>query len=269
MTLRRNNVSISGRDEGATLVFAHGFGCDQRLWRWVAPAFEERYRVVVFDYAGSGNAEASAYSEARYSSLEGYADDVVGVVEALDRGPVVFVGHSVSSMIGVLAANRHPELFSHLVLLCPSPYYFNQPPEYRGGFEREEIEGLLDLMDKNPAGWAGFLAPLVMQNPERPELEAELHESFCTMDPQVARTFAKATFFTDSRRDLARVRTPSLILQCREDAVAGPEVGRYVHGQIEGSRMMLLDASGHCPHVSHPAVTIAALQEYLRDENVL
>ena len=265
MTLRRHNVTITGRQDGPTLVFAHGFGCDQRLWRWVAPAFEDRYRVVAFDYAGSGRAEAGAYSEARYASLQGYADDAVAVVEAVEGGPVVFVGHSVSEMIGVLAAVRRPELFAHLVLLCPSPCYLNHPPTYRGGFEREEIEGLLDLMDKNPSGWAGFLAPLVMQNPDRPELEAELHESFCTMDPLVARTFAEATFFTDSRRDLSRVRTPTLVLQCREDAVAGPEVGGYVHREIEGSRMVILDATGHCPHVSHPAVTIAALQDYLRE----
>lgn len=164
--LQRNHVTISGLEEGATLVFAHGFGCDQRLWRWVAPAFETQFRVVVFDYVGSGQADAGAYSEARYAGLEGYASDVVEVVEALECGPVVFVGHSVSAMIGVLAALRRPELISHLVLLCPSACYLNHPPQYRGGFERAEIEGLLDLMDKNPAGWAGFLAPLVMANPE-------------------------------------------------------------------------------------------------------
>lgn len=267
--LRRNNVTVSGREEGTTLVFAHGFGCDQHLWRWVAPAFEEQFRVVMFDYVGSGKADAEAYTEARYAGLEGYASDVVEVVEALDRGPVVFVGHSVSAMIGVLAAIRRPELFSHLVLLCPSACYLNHPPEYRGGFERAEIEGLLDLMDKNPAGWAGFLAPLVMANPERPELEAELKDSFCKMNPRVARRFAEATFFADNRKDLPHLRKPTLILQCREDAIAGSEVGRFAHEQISGSRMVTLDASGHCPQVSHPAETIKALRDYLRAEGLL
>lgn len=267
--LQRNNVTVSGREDGPTLVFAHGFGCDQRLWRWVAPAFEERFRVVVFDYVGSGKADAEAYSEERYARLEGYASDVVEVVEALECDPVIFVGHSVSGVIGVLAAIRRPELFSHLVLLCPSACYLNHPPEYSGGFERAEIEGLLDLMGKNPAGWAGFLAPLVMANPERPELEAELHESFCKMDPRVARQFAEATFFSDNRQDLSRLRKPALILQCREDAIAGPEVGRFAHEQIAGSRMVTLDATGHSPHVSHPEETIAAMSDYLREEGLL
>jgi sigma-B regulation protein RsbQ len=235
----------------------------------VAPAFEAHFRVVAFDYVGSGQADPEAYSEARYAGLEGYASDVVEVVEALECGPVVFVGHSVSGMIGVLAAIRRPELFSHLVLLCPSACYLNHPPEYRGGFERASIEGLLDLMDKNPASWAGFLAPLVMANPERPELEAELNDSFCKMNPRVARQFAEATFFSDNRQDLPRLQKPTLILQCQEDAVAGPGVGRFIHEQIAGSRMMTLGARGHCPHVSHPAETIAAIRDYLRGEGLL
>jgi sigma-B regulation protein RsbQ len=267
--LQRNNVTISGKAGKATLVFAHGFGCDQRLWRWVAPAFEAEARVVVFDYVGSGLADAEAYNEARYAGLDGYATDAVEVVEALECGPVVFVGHSVSAMIGVMAAIRRPELFSHLVLLCPSACYLNHPPEYYGGFEQEDIEGLLDLMDKNPAGWAGFLAPLVMANPDRPELEAELRESFCTMDPRVARQFAEVTFFSDNRMDLPHLQKPTLILQCREDAIAGPDVGRFVHENIAGSSLVILEAWGHCPHVSHPKETITALRDYLRKEGLL
>jgi sigma-B regulation protein RsbQ len=266
--MRRNHVTVSGRPDGRTVVFAHGFGCDQRLWRWVAPAFEERWRVVAFDFVGSGRADLEAYSETRYAGLDGYAQDVVEVIEAVVGQPVVFVGHSVSAMIGVLAAIRRPELFSHLVLVCPSACYLNYPPEYRGGFERAEIEGLLDLMDKNPAGWAGFLAPVVMANPDRPELEAELRESFCAMNPRVARQFAEVTFFSDNREDLGRLRTPTLILQCREDAVANPEVGQFVHRQIAGSRLVTLDAWGHCPHVSHPQETTAALREYFRLEGL-
>lgn len=238
------------------------------MWRWVAPAFEADFRVAVFDYVGSGKSDPDAYTEARYGRLDGYAGDVVEVVEALDCGPVVFVGHSVSGMIGVLAAIRRPELFSHLILLCPSACYLNHGTEYRGGFERSEIEGLLDLMDKNPAGWAGFLAPLVMANPDRPELQAELHENFCKMNPRVARQFAAATFFSDNRQDLPHLRKPTLILQCREDAVAGPAVGRYAHEQIAESRMVTLEAWGHCPQVSHPVETTTALRDYLREEGL-
>jgi len=267
--LQRNNVTVSGREGGTTLVFAHGFGCDQKLWRWVAPAFEASCRVVLFDYVGSGKSDLAAYSEAKYASLDGYATDVIEIVDELRTGPVVFVGHSVSSMIGVVAATRRPDLFSHLVLLSPSACYLNHPPEYRGGFERGDIEGLLDLMEKNPAGWAGFLAPIVMQNPDRPELEAELHESFCAMDQRIARTFAEATFFTDSREDLAKVRTPTCVLQCREDAVASPEVGRFVHEHIAGSRMVIFGAWGHAPHVSHPAETTAAIRDYLTESGLL
>lgn len=264
--LQRNHVTVSGRVEGTTLLFAHGFGCDQRLWRWVAPAFEDRFRVVRFDFVGSGRADVEAYSETRYAGLEGYAQDVLEVIEAVEGTPVVFVGHSVSAMVGVLAAIQRPELFSHLALVCPSACYLNHPPEYLGGFEREEIEGLLDLMDKNPAGWAGFLAPVVMANQDRPELETELRESFCTMDPRVARQFAEVTFFSDHREELGGLHTPTLILQCREDAVAGPEVGHFVHQQIAGSRLVMLEAWGHCPHVSHPDETTAALREYFRSE---
>ncbi|MEO7270782.1 MAG: alpha/beta hydrolase [Vicinamibacterales bacterium] len=266
--IQRNQVTVSGRAQGKTVVFAHGFGCDQRLWRWVAPAFEDRYRVVVFDFVGSGRSDIEAYSRTRYAALDGYAQDVVEVIEAVGGDPVVFVGHSVSATTGVLAAIQRPELFSHLALVSPSPCYLNHPPDYRGGFERAEIEGLLDLMDKNPAGWAGFLAPLVMANPERPELETELRESFCTMDPRVARQFAEVTFFSDNRRDLGRLQKPTLILQCREDAVASPEVGQFVHQQIDGSRLVTLEAWGHCPHVSHPQETTAALREYLRSEGL-
>lgn len=266
--LQRNHVTISGKDGAVTLLFAHGFGCDQRMWRWVAPAFADQFRVVVFDYVGSGHADPEAYAETRYASLEGYASDVIEVAEALKSGPAVFVGHSVSGMIGVLAAIRRPDLFSHLVLLCPSPCYLNDPPDYRGGFERSEIEGLLDLMEKNPSGWAGFLAPLVMANPERPELTAELRESFCTMNPRVARQFAEVTFYSDNRQDLPHLRKPTLIMQCQEDAVAGPSVGRFVHENIAGSQMVMLEAWGHCPQISHPAETTAALGDYLQGEGL-
>jgi sigma-B regulation protein RsbQ len=259
--LRRNNVKVLG--EGAkTMLLAHGFGCDQNMWRFITPAFENDYRLVLFDYVGSGKSDLSAYDPVRYGTLAGYAQDVLDICAALDLHRVTFVGHSVSSMIGVLAANREPERFEHLIMLGPSPRYINDEG-YVGGFDRADIEGLLDLMDKNYIGWANFLAPVVMKNAERPELVAELQESFCSTDPKIARRFAEATFFADNRADVAAMPVPSLILQCAEDAIAPVEVGSYLHRTLPVSKLRLMKATGHCPHVSHPAETIAAMKEYL------
>src|SRR3954447_25939620 len=221
--LSRNNVKVSGSGT-QPMIFAHGFGCDQTMWRFVTPAFEADYRVILFDYVGSGKADVSAYDPDRYATLDGYAQDVLDICAALDLHDVIFVGHSVSSMIGVLAANRAPERFSRLVMVGPSPRYINDTG-YVGGFERADIEGLLDLMDKNYIGWANFLAPVVMKNGERPELTKELHDSFCSTDPKITRRFAETTFFSDNRADLPRLRVPALILQCSEDAIAPVEVG--------------------------------------------
>jgi sigma-B regulation protein RsbQ len=260
--LSRNNVKVFGAGT-QPMVFAHGFGCDQNMWRFVAPAFEEDYRIVLFDYVGSGNSDLGAYDADRYGRLDGYAQDVLDVCHALDLHDVILVGHSVSGMIGVLAANREPDLFERLILIGPSPRYVNDPPEYVGGFERNDIEGLLDMMDRNYIGWANFLAPAIMKNPERPELGEELTQSFCSTDPVIARRFAEATFFADNRDDLPRVRVPSLILQCSEDMIAPSEVGEYVHRQLPGSTLRMMKAAGHCPHMSHPEETIEAIREYL------
>ena len=261
--LKRNFVTVSGRGERA-LVFAHGFGCDQKMWRFVAPAFEEDFRVVLFDYVGAGRSDGAAYDPVRYGSLDGYASDVIEVIDALGMRDVVFVGHSVSSVIGLLASIRRPELFSRMVLVCPSPCYVNQTSGYVGGFNQTDIEGLLDLMDKNPLGWAGFLAPIVMKNADRPELGAELEQSFCAMKPEVARQFARVTFLSDNREDLVKVRTRTLVLQCSNDSVAPESVGRFVHRQIFGSTFRQLNASGHCPHVSDAPETIRAIRSYLQ-----
>jgi sigma-B regulation protein RsbQ len=260
--LSRNNVKVFGTGT-QPMVFAHGFGCDQNMWRFVTPAFEEDYRIVLFDYVGSGGSDLGAYDADRYGRLDGYAQDVLDVCHALELEDVILVAHSVSSMIAVLAANEEPELFERLVLIGPSPRYVNDPPEYVGGFERNDIEGLLDMMDRNYIGWANFLAPAIMKNPERPELGEELTESFCSTDPVIARRFAEATFFADNRDDLPRVRVPSLILQCSEDMIAPSEVGEYVHRQLPGSTLRMMKASGHCPHMSHPEETIEAIREYL------
>ena len=259
--LTRNNVRVFGRGT-QPMLFAHGFGCDQNMWRWVTPAFEDDYRIVLFDYVGSGHSDLGAYDAKRYSTLDGYADDVMEIVEALDLRDVVFVGHSVSSMVGVLAAQRAPERFAHLVLVGPSPRYINDPP-YVGGFERQDIEGLLETMDRNFIGWANFLAPAIMKHPDRPELAAELTESFCSTDPVIARRFAEATFFADNRADLAGVAVPSLIMQCAEDMIAPLAVGEYLHREIPGSTLALLEATGHCPHMSAPDETIRVMREYL------
>jgi sigma-B regulation protein RsbQ len=259
--LTRNNVRVLGTGT-QPMLFAHGFGCDQNMWRFLTPAFENDYKLVLFDYVGSGKSDLASYDQERYSTLDGYAQDVLEICEALDLRDVIFVGHSVSSMVGVLAAIRQPERFSRLVFVSPSPRYINDTG-YVGGFDRPDIEGLLDLMDKNFIGWASFLAPVVMGNPDRPDLTGELQESFCSTDPKIARRFAEATFFSDNREDLPRVPVPSLILQCAEDAIAPVEVGSYMYRTTPSSTLKLMRATGHCPHVSHPEETIAAMKEYL------
>lgn len=260
--LRRNNVRVSGTGD-RTIMFAHGFGCDQNMWRFVAPAFEEQYRVVLFDYVGSGGSDVTAYDSGRYSNLSGYAQDVLEICETLDLKDLIFVGHSVSSMIGVLAAIEQPERFSNLILVVPSPCYINHPPDYVGGFERTDIESLLELMEKNYIGWASYLAPVIMKNGDQRELSAELEQSFCAMDPKISRRFAEATFYADNRADLDRVITPSLILQVVDDAIAPVSVGEYMSQKMPNSKLHLMDVSGHCPHVSHPDETIKVIKDYL------
>ena len=259
--LTRNNVKEFGQGT-QPMLFAHGFGCDQHMWRYVTPAFADDYRIVLLDYVGSGKSDLSAYDADRYATLDGYAQDVLDVCEALDLRDVIFVGHSVSSMVGVLAANREPDRFSRLIMVGPSPRYVNDVG-YVGGFERKDIEGLLETMDRNYIGWANFLAPAIMKNPDRPELTEELEASFCSTDPVIARRFAEATFFSDNRDDLARVSVPSLIMQCSEDMIAPLEVGDYLHRTLPASTLSVLRATGHCPHMSHPGETIAVMREYL------
>jgi sigma-B regulation protein RsbQ len=259
--LKRNNVTVTGRGT-RPMLFAHGFGCDQNMWRYITPAFEDDYKVVLFDYVGSGKSDVSAYDEQRYATLDGYAADVLDVCHALGLEDVVFVGHSVSSMVGVLAAKREPQRFSRLILVGPSPRYIDDG-EYIGGFSREDLEGLLELMDKNYIGWANALAPVIMKNDERPELASELRESFCSTDPKIARRFAEATFFADNRADLEGLTVPSLILQCAEDAIAPVTVGQYLSRHLPGSTFRQMKATGHCPHVSHPEETVEAIRHYL------
>lgn len=259
--LVRNNVKVFGRGTQPMLM-AHGFGCDQNMWRFVAPRFQDRYRVVLFDYLGMGGSDHGAYEPQRYGHLSAYAEDLVEIGRALDLNDAVLVGHSVSSMIGALATLQAPGMFSQLIMVAPSPCYFNDDG-YAGGFERADLEGLLDMMDRNYIGWAAQLAPTIMKNVERPELTEELQHSFCSTDPVVAKRFAEATFLSDNRSDLPRLTTPALILQCADDALAPVEVGRYMHARMPGSTLHYLTATGHCPHMSHPDETAVAIDDYL------
>lgn len=263
--LVRNNVKISG--EGQPMLFAHGFGCDQNMWRFITPAFKDKYKVILFDYVGAGKSDPKAYNKERYNDLNGYANDILDIVNVLDLKNVVFVGHSVSCMIGLLAALKQPGRFEQMIFIGPSPRYINEAPAYIGGFEKKDIDELLETMEKNYIGWANFLAPAIIKNPEQPELGEELTESFCSTDPVVARQFAEVTFLSDNRQDLAKLKTPALILQCSNDLIAPVEVGQYLEQQIPRSTLRIMKATGHCPHMSSPGETIDLMRDYLLNAN--
>jgi sigma-B regulation protein RsbQ len=261
---RRNHVTVTGRSGGPVVVLAHGFGCDQNLWRLVAPALERDFTVVLFDHVGAGNSDLSAWDPERYSVLDGYVEDVLELCRDLALGPVTFVGHSVSAMMGVVAAAREPGLFAGLVLLAPSPRFVDDPQTgYRGGFDAGDIDELLGSLDANYLGWSGAMAPVIMGNPDRPELGAELTDSFCRTDPEIARVFARVTFLSDNREDLARVGVPTLVAQCSSDAIAPREVGEFVHARVPGSRLVTLNATGHCPQLAAPQETTAAIASFV------
>jgi sigma-B regulation protein RsbQ len=260
--MERNNVVLSGSPQGQPIMFAHGFGCDQNMWRDVAPAFEGRYRVVLFDHVGAGGSDLTAYERGKYSSLEGYAADVLEICRELELHDVVFVGHSVSAMIGILAAADEPARFDRLVLVGPSPRYLDDDG-YVGGFSREDIDGLLESLESNYLSWSAAMAPVIMGNPDRPEIGEELTNSFCRTDPAIARQFARVTFLSDNRQDLRRVPVPTLVLQCQEDVIAPLDVGKFVQRELPDAELVLLDATGHCPNLSSPEQTIAAIEAFL------
>jgi sigma-B regulation protein RsbQ len=261
--LKRFNVTVSGRPAGQAMLFAHGFGCDQHMWHAVSSQFEDEFRVVLFDHIGAGRSDLSTYDADRYESLGAYADDVLDICRELELDNVIFVGHSVSAMIGVLAAVKEPDRFAKLVLVGPSPRYIDDGP-YLGGFSEADIGDLLESLESNYLGWSSAMAPVIMGNPERPELGEELTASFCRTDPKIARQFARVTFRSDNRADLAKVTTPTLVLQCRQDVIAPVAVGEYVAAAIADCRLVLLDATGHCPNLSAPSATTAAIAAFVR-----
>ncbi len=262
--LERNNVHLQGNSADPVLLYAHGFGCNQTMWSRITPAFASTHYQVLFDYVGSGQSDLGSFDVARYSSLQGYAQDLLDVCDALGlQSGVTLVGHSVSCSAGLLASIARPQLFEQLVLIGPTPCFLNHPPDYMGGFEREDLDDLLDLMDQNYIGWAHHLAPLVAGEDGADQVAGELSDSFCSTDPLVARIFAKTTFFSDSRADLPKVTRPCLILQHRQDALAPLCVGDYVHAHLKGSTLEILDTHGHCAHMSAPELVIDAMRAYL------
>lgn len=261
--LVRNNVKVL-KGDGPVLLYAHGFGCNQAMWDRVTPAFKSSHKQVLFDYAGSGRSDISAFDSDKYSSLNGYSQDILDVCDALDlRSGVIFVGHSVSCSVGVLASIARPSLFAKLVLIGPNPCFVNHAPEYVGGFEKEDLEELLALMDQNYIGWANYLAPVISAQGESGTVTAELSDSFCSTDPQAAKVFARTTFFSDNRTDLPKVTVPCLILQHRTDTLAPVSVGEYVHAHLTGSTLKVLEVQGHCSHMSEPELVIDAMREFL------
>jgi len=263
---RRNHVRVEGEGP-ATLFFAHGFGCDHNMWRLIAPAYAKRYRTVLFDLVGSGKSDLSAYDPVKYGSLQGYADDVVEIVREFGKGPAIFVGHSVSSMIGMLANLKDPEPFAAQIMIGPSPSYVNDG-DYVGGFTRKDIDSLLETLESNYLGWSSNMAPAIMGAPQQPELAVELTNSFCRTDPEIAKQFARVTFLSDVRKELPRLQTPTLIVQCSDDLIAPLSVGKYMHEKLPRSTLAVIENVGHCPHLSSPGPSTAAMDAFLAQEKL-
>jgi sigma-B regulation protein RsbQ len=257
----RNNVNVAGKG-AATMVFVHGFGCDQTMWRFLAPAYGDRFRVVSYDLTGSGLSDPAAYDRDKYATLHGHADDLLEILEAVAPGPVVVVGHSVGATIAMLAAIKAPQRFAAQVMVGPSPCYINDG-DYVGGFNRDDIDELLETMDANYLGWSRSVAPMIMGAPNQPLLRDELTDRFCRNDPEIARHFARVTFLSDHRADVPRAATPALILQCSDDLIAPREVGDYLHRHLPDSTLSVIQNVGHCPHMSAPAESSRAIDGFL------
>lgn len=258
----RNYVNIIGEGD-QVIVLAHGFGCDQQMWQYITPTLVKQYKIVLFDYVGSGKSDLSSYSSEKYSSLHGYAQDLIEVLEFYELEQVIFVGHSISSMIGLLAAIKQPSYFKKMIMIGPSPCYLNDSNGYYGGFEKSDIDELLEMMEMNFAGWASFMAPMAMKNLEQPHLSEQLEQTFISADPVIARQFAEVTFYSDYRQSIPQMQVPTLIMQCAEDSVVPVEVGNYLHEHMTNSTLVMMEAKGHYPHISHPKETVDIILEYL------
>lgn len=261
----RNNIHISGKGE-QTIILAHGFGCNQNMWRFILPALEDKFNVVLFDYVGSGQSQLFEYSKTRYQSLEGYAQDIIDICDALALQNVIFAGHSVSATIGAIVSQQRPELFSEMIMVCPSPCFLNFTDEYQGGFNKDDLEELINLMDKNYIGWASYLAPLVMGQSHSESMISELSDSFCSTDPKYSKPFAKATFFSDYRSILPKTTLPCLILQSAQDSLAAVEIGQYMEQQIPDSTLAVINATGHCLHMTEPELVLKAMFSFLNNQ---
>jgi len=259
--VQRNNVKVVGNGT-QPILFAHGYGCDQNMWRYVYPEFEENYKVILFDHVGAGHSDHNSYSKEKYDNLLGYAEDILEICEELDLKDVILISHSVSSMIAALAANLEPSRFANLIMIGPSARYINDEG-YVGGFNKEDIDDLMEALDSNYLGWAANIAPVIMGNPDKPELGEELSNSFCRTNPEIAKHFARVTFLSDNRKDLKSVTVPTLVLQCSQDIIAPVEVGQYVHNNLQNSEFQILNATGHCPNLSAPEETTFAIKQYL------
>jgi len=259
--LKRNNVNIIGKGN-KVMLFAHGFGCSQNAWKRIISSFADEYKLVLFDYVGAGKSDISAYDKSKYNTLEGYEEDVIEICEELKIKDGIFIGHSVSSMIGALVAIKHPSFFKKLIFIAPSPCYINDEG-YVGGFEKEDIDALLELMEEDYVAWAKEMAPVIVANPEHPELADEIKDNFCTTDNEILKQFARVTFLSDNRNDLPDIPVESLTLQCSEDMIAPIEVGKYINEKTPKNKLVILKATGHCPHMSAPEETINAIKSFL------
>jgi sigma-B regulation protein RsbQ len=259
--IKRNNVTVHG--EGTqVMLMAHGYGCDQNMWRFITPAFRSKYKIVLFDHVGSGKSDISAYDYKKYASLQGYADDIIEICESLNLKNVILMGHSVAAMMGLLAANKAPQLFDTLIMVSPSPRYINDETYY-GGFDEADIHELLESLDNNYLGWSSAITPVIMGNADKPELSKELENSFCQNNPEIAKHFANVTFLGDNRHDLSKLTTRTLILQCTSDIIAPEAVGKYVNEQLQNSTIVVMEATGHCPHMSTPKETVELVTKFL------
>ncbi len=259
--IERNNVNRLGKGR-VPVMFSHGYGCDQHMWRYITPAFEDDFEIYLFDHVGAGKSDMNAYDLEKYSSLHGYASDVIEICDGLGLRDIIFVGHSVSAMVGVLASIKRPDLFSHLIMVGPSPRYINDD-HYFGGFNERNILELITTLESNYLGWASSISPVIAGRPDKPEFQEELKESFCSMPLHIAEQFAKVTFLGDNRDDLSKVSIPSLVIQSNPDSIAPVEVGRFVQEKIPNCQYVELNSPGHCPHLTEPEQTILAIQTFL------